>query len=281
MSRTPLRPLARAVMALALIAAPATLAGCGGHGSGAAAETRAGGTPYPLRGIYSRDGSPTGFDDEARLGFNLIDTAPDRSELKALQARGLKGFIWLGGYSNTRCAFNESDAWVRAHVRAIAGSPAIAGYFIDDEPDAALCPTAPAQMKARSALVKSIDPRPPTFIASYQVDQFARFAHTVDIIALDHYPCSHSHGCDYSVIDQEAAEADRLGIRYWGVIQAHGDEWYRVPTPAELREEFDHWRATRMEGYLVFAWRWPRDQPSLWLQNNLALQRALAAENAR
>jgi len=276
------RWLGRAGLAAALLALSAALAACGGDPeTRAAAQSRATGTPYPLRGIYSRDSSPTGFDDEAKLGFNLIDTTPEPAELEALQAHGLKGFIWLGGYSNTTCRFNEGDAWVRTHVRAIAGSPAIAGYFIDDEPDAALCPTAPAQIKARSALVKSIDPGPPTFIASYQVDQFARFAHTTDIIALDHYPCSHSHGCDFSVIDEEAAEADRLGIRYWGVIQAHGDDWYRVPTPAELHQEFEHWRATRMEGYLVFAWRWPRDQPSLWLQDNQPLRAQLAVENAR
>jgi hypothetical protein len=259
----------------------AALTACGGHGTGDAAEARAAGTPYPLRGIYSRDSSPTGFDDEAKLGFNMIDTAPDPAELKVLRARRLKGFIWLGGYSNTKCEFNESDRWVRRHVRAIAGSPAIGGYFIDDEPDAALCPSAPAQIKARSALVKSIDPKPPTFMASYQVDQFARFAHATDIMALDHYPCSHSHGCDFSVIDEEAAEADRLGIRYWGVIQAHGDDWYRVPTPAELHQEFAHWRATRMEGYLVFAWRWPAGHPSLWLERNGPLRAKLAAENGR
>jgi len=280
MRRSP-RRLGRVALAAGLLAVLAALAACAGdQRAGGAAEARARSTPYPLRGIYSRDSSPTGFDDEAKLGFNMIDTAPQPAELRALQARGLHGFVWLGGYSNTTCQFNESDTWVRTHVRAIAGSRAIAGYFIDDEPDAALCPSAPTQVKSRSALVKSIDPGPPTFISSYQVDQFARFAHTTDIMALDHYPCTHSHGCDFSVIDQEAAEADRLGIRYWGVVQAHGDDWYRVPTPAELHQEFEHWRATRMEGYLVFAWRWPPGQPSLWLRDNQPLRAQLAAENA-
>jgi hypothetical protein len=34
-----------------------------------------------------------------------------------------------------------------------------------------------------------------------------------------------------------------------------------------------------MRGYLVFAWRWPPGHPSLWLQNDRALQAQLAREN--
>lgn len=120
----------------------------------------------------------------------------------------------------------------------------------------------------------------PTFLVTYHVDQLAMFAGTVDIIGLDRYPCKISlNGCDYSVIDRQAAETDRLGIRYWGVIQAHGDDYYKLPTPAELHEEFVHWRATNMEGYLVFSWRWPEIDPSLWLANHPELQAQLAEEN--
>jgi hypothetical protein len=53
-----------------------------------------------------------------------------------------------------------------------------------------------------------------------------------------------------------------------------------VPTPEELHQQFVHWRATNMEGYLVFAWRYPDDDPSLWLANNPALLAQLALENA-
>ena len=98
---------------------------------------------------------------------------------------------------------------------------------------------------------------------------------------MDHYPCSIPNGCQYSYIDQQAAEADRLGIRYWGVIQAVGDgSYYRPPTPEELHEQFVHWRATNMEGYLVFSWRWPEDGSALQLANNLELQAQFAIENA-
>ena len=233
------------------------------------------GSPYPIRGIYDRD-----IDPQAALGFNFIDSGPYRDQMDVLAARGLKGFIWLGGYSNTTCTFNYTDDWVRSHVAAIAGHPAVGAYYIDDEPNAAACPGAPAQMKTRSDLVKSIDPGPPTFIVQYHVDQFKLFAGTVDLLGIDRYPCSIKYGCDYSKIDAAAAEADRLGVRYWGVVQAHGDAWYRVPTPEELHQEFVHWRATHMEGYLVFAWRFPDNDPSMWLANNPALQDQLAVENS-
>jgi hypothetical protein len=235
---------------------------------------------YSVRGMYDRDFSATGFDDEAALGFNYIDSGPSR-DFDELAAHGLKGFVWLGGYSNDTCGFNQVDDWVRSHVAAIAGNPGVGAYFIDGEPDAAKCPNAPAQMRARSDLVKSIDPGATTFLVTYKIEQFKLFAGTVDVLGLDKYPCSISHGCDYPKIGAEAAEADRLGVRYWGVIQAHGDAWYKVPTVDELHQEFEHWRATNMEGYLVFAWRFPDDLPQNWLANNPELQARLAVENAR
>jgi hypothetical protein len=274
---------------LALAAVTALSAPVSGSGSAQVTKSKR----YSFRGVYDRDFSVTGFDHQAAIGFNLIDSGPQRYQMRALVGRGLKGLIWLGGYSNTTCTFNESDNWVRSHVKAVARrrdrrsryrlrrKSGVGAYLIDDEPRAAECPTAPAQMKARSRLVKSIDPRPPTLIVTNRDEELKRFARTVDIIGLDHYPCSIRDGCEYSKIDAQAAKADRLGIRYWGVIQATGNDWYKVPTPEELHQQFVHWRATNMEGYLVFAWHFPDDNPSLWLANNPALQRQLAIENAR
>jgi hypothetical protein len=235
---------------------------------------------YDVRGVFERDLSATGFDDEAAVGFNHIDSGPYEEDIAPLADRGLKGFIWLGGYSNTSCRFEESDNWVRSRVQAIAGHAGVGAYFIDDEPDAAKCPTAPDQMRARSDLVKSLDPGATTFLVTYHVDQLRLFAGTVDVLALNKYPCSYQYGCRYHLINMQVAEADRLGVRYWGVIQAHGDDWYKVPTPDELHRQFEYWRRSNMEGYLVFSWRWPEWDPSLWLANNSALRHQLAEENA-
>jgi hypothetical protein len=237
--------------------------------------------PYPVRGIFDRDFSATGFDDEAALGFNFIDSNAYPEDVLPLAARGLEGFVWLGGYDSTTCVFNKSDDWIRSHVAALAGTPGVGAYVVDDEPDAARCPSAPAQIASRSALVKSIDPARPTSIIVYKDDQLPLFAGTADVIAIDKYTCSLANGCDYGKIDDVAAIADRLGIRYWGVLQAAGDDWYEVPSPAELHQQFEHWRATNMEGYLVFAWSWPTWDASLWLANHVPLQQQLAAENAR
>ena len=256
----------------------------GGHvPSGGLARSRRG-PRYALRGVYDRDSSPTGFDHEAALGFNFIDSSPSRSQMNTLARRRLKGFVWLGGYSNDSCTFRNSDQWVRSHVATIARSPGVGAYFIDDEPDASKCPTAPAQMRARSRLVKSIDRRPkrPTFIVLQRPEQLKLFARTVDVIGLDRYPCKvHLNGCDFSIIRRQSAEANRLRIRYWGVIQAHTDGYYKLPTPAELHQQFVHWRRTKMEGYLVFAWRWPEDEPENWLANRPELLAQLAKENAQ
>ena len=70
-------------------------------------------------------------------------------------------------------------------------------------------------------------------------------------------------------------------MRYWGVLQAYADDWYRMPTPDEMHQQFEHWRSTNMEGYLVFAWRYPDDSPSTWLAHDSALKAQLAIENAR
>jgi hypothetical protein len=236
--------------------------------------------PYEIRAVFERDGSRTGFDEQAALGFNTFDSGPWPEDLDPLAARGLKGFVWLGGYSNESCAFRESDDWVRDRVRAIAGHPAVAAYLIDDEPLAEECPRAPAQVRARADLVKSIDPGPPTFVVLYRVEELASFAGTVDVLAVDRYPCSRRHGCDFAKIDEAVAELDRLGVRYWGVLQAHGDNWYQVPSPAQLHEQFVRWRASNMEGYFVFSWRWPDRRPALWLANHPELQAQLAKENA-
>jgi hypothetical protein len=273
------RLLIAVIFSTTLVAATGCASASHSDGDSPAVSTRTA-PEYAVRGIYDRDSSATGFDDEAALGFNLIDSDVF-DDFDELAARDLRGFVWLGGYSNVSCSFREDDTWIRKHVSAIAGNPGVGAYFIDDEPDAAKCPRAPAQMKARSDLVKSIDPGPPTFLVTYKIDQFNLFAHTVDVLGLDVYPCSVEGGCDYTKIDVQAAQADELGVRYWGVIQAFGDDWYKLPTSDELHRQFVHWRATKMGGYLVFAWRHPDGMRSLWLANDEELQQQLAKENAR
>src|SRR5207245_2301612 len=119
----------------------------------------------------------------------------------------------------------------------------------------------PALYRARTALVRSIDPEHPTFTVLQVSDHGNRFAYapwlgTVDIVGLDVYPCNHTEStCDLSKIDDAVAAARQQGLtRFWAVVQDFQDGFYRIPTPDELRLEFEHWDRSSMSGYFVFSW---------------------------
>jgi hypothetical protein len=209
-------------------------------------------------------------------------TNPFRADLDTLEAKGLKGIVWLGQGYNSTCGWEYDDQWIRAHVGAVAGHPAILAYYLGDEPSAHLCPQAPAAYRARSALVKALDPIHPTFTLLQVNDHGDRFAYapwrgTVDILGFDVYPCNFSEpSCGFGKIDQAVAAAAASGITgYWAVIQDFQDSFYRLPTSAELAEEFARWDRSSMAGYLVFSWHWK----SLSLDSQPANVAELKAEN--
>lgn len=199
----------------------------------------------------------------AMAGFNVVMTGPFLDDLDRLQARGLKGIVWLGQGYNSTCGWEYDDQWIRSHVGAVAGNPAILAYYLGDEPSAHLCPQAPAAYRARSALVKSLDPGHATFTVLQVNDHGDRFAYAawrgaVDILGFDVYPCNFGQpACDFTKIDQAIAAARQAGITtYWGVIQDFQDDFYRLPTPAQLAQEFSRWDRSAMSGYLVFSWHY-------------------------
>ncbi len=217
------------------------------------------------RGIYGSDSTATGYDAVATRGFNLVEVSPSRGSLDALTARGLRGFVWLGGWDNTTCTFEYGDQRVHNLVAAIAGHPALQFYYVGDEPYYSACPEGPAAYRQRTALIHSIDSGTPTYTVIAAWDEGANeefpYGHWVgaaDILGLDIYPCVRGDPvCDFGLIDRATAKAAQVGVRrYYGVIQAFQDDYYRLPTPAELHEEFAHWRPSRMEGYLVFSWNY-------------------------
>ncbi len=215
--------------------------------------------------MYGSDSSASGHDLIAAQGFNLVEVGADRSLLDALGARGLRGFVWLGGWDNRTCSFEYSDQRVRSLVAAIAGHPALGFYYVGDEPYFGACPSGPAAYRQRTALIHSIDSRTPTYtvIAAWDGGANEEFPYghwvgAVDILGLDIYSCVRGDPvCDFELIDRAVAKAAQVGVRrYYGVIQAFQDDYYRWPTPAELHEQFTRWRRSRMEGYLVFSWNY-------------------------
>src|SRR5215211_6899176 len=263
--------------------------------------------PYPLRGIYSRetDGS---FDRQTALGFNLIDSDPD--DLGDVNGTSEKAMVWVGSYDRSSCQFEMSDATLRSHVEAHIGDPRVAVWYLSNEPvfgGDADCPDVYAQHQARSELIHSIDPDAKTLVVidgnsgeagglpPYTLDEIPKWKDATDIVGINAYVCRQGEPCEYGWIDKLGQAAAAAGLNFWGQVQAFGEPAGqgfdmctdtkcgkpRLPTADELHEQFNHWRATKMTGYLVFQWRWPTTESSLWLANHPELQSQLSLENSR
>ena len=235
----------------------------------------------PYRYVYDHDRSPSGYDRIVASGFNLVDVGPYASSLDALTPLKAKGLVWLGDYDNTTCSWERSDSTIRSQVAGVKGHPNVAGYFISDEPQLNACPDAPAQHKARSALVKSLDPGrfTITVLDSNNPDStstYAAWRGTSDYQGLDPYPCRPGRPCDFAMIDRHIAAADAAGLRYWAVVQAFADSDWRWPTPDEESTMLRHWAASHWQGYAAFAWQWAGNS----LDDQPGLVRALATFNS-
>jgi hypothetical protein len=264
------------------------------------------GGPYPLRGLYSRE-TDGGFDRETALGFNLIDSGPD--DLSDVDGSSEKAMVWVGSYDRSSCQFEVSDAQLKAWVAAHVGDPRIAVWYLSNEPvfgGDANCPNVYAQHKARADLIHSVDPSAKTLVVidgnsgrasglpPYTLDEIPKWKDTTDIVAINAYVCRQGEACEYGWIDKLGQVAESAGLNFWGQIQAFGEPSGqgfemctdsacgkpRLPTPDELHQQFQHWRATEMSNYLVFEWRWPDNDSSVWLANHPELQSQLATENA-
>ena len=218
--------------------------------------------PFFVRGMYGRDSSATGLDIIGSVGFNAVTVQPDRSDLDDLSKANMKGIVWLWGYDDNTCSFNRSDAEIRSQIERIAGHPAILAYQIDDEPGNARtdgCSRVASQIRARSNLVKSIDPGAATYLVVSTWDgeeeyPYQYFAGSTDIMGLDVYPYS-GGDAHPSMIDRAIREADQDRVRrYWAVTQDFSDDHFDQPTAAQVAEQFRRWRRSRMEGYFVYHW---------------------------
>jgi len=255
-----------------------------------------GGVSPPVTGTFPRgmyentDGAHASLFQS--LGFTAVNVGASRSELDGDAALHLKGMVWLGDYDDASCTFTQSDASIAAQVDAIQGHPAILGYYIADEPEQALehCPDVAQQVRARSDLVKLHDPTRPTYIVvsngayvtGHVIEDYPYhyFVGAADVLGLDIYPCHQPAGspCDFADIDRAIAAANSQGVaRYYAVLQDFADSTWRRPTPAEVVTQFDHWAASRMEGYFIFSWDWAGNS----LDGNTAHQDMLRTENAR
>ena len=227
---------------------------------GQAAST-AGGAPA-FRYIYN---SSSAARTVVANGWNLIDVG-SKSSADELPA-GARGLVWVGDYDNSSCSWEMSNADLKADVRAARGDRKVFGWFFSDEPNPYRCPSAPAQHRARSDLVHSIDPRTRTVIVldsngfagratKDALLQLPLWRGAADYVGLDPYPCYQGSACDFSWIDKTIRAANAAGLSYWGVLQAFDDSSWRWPTAAELSHMVNQWARSRESGSMTFAWTW-------------------------
>jgi hypothetical protein len=213
--------------------------------------------PPRYRYMFSSEFAPVVV---ASQGWNLLDISllPAAYQLP----RRTRGVMWVGNYDNSTCDWEVSDAALTALIAPHAGDPKVAGYNISDEPVPNACPSAPAQHRARSALIHRLDPGKFTFMVmdsnsgQASLDQAPLWVGAADYVGLDPYPCYQNAPCNFGWIDAIIEAADRAGLSYWGVVQAFEDQEWRWPTPAEERHMLCQWARSRESGYVVFSWAW-------------------------
>ena len=220
------------------------------------------------RGIYTTRGAD--FARIAELGFRTVIVNPETEALDEIYSHGLTAMIYIGGFDKDACKFGWSDAKVTQRVQLVKEHPASGMYYIADEPHTH-CPKVVQQIRGRSQLVKSIDPTARTAIAENEAESFATLANTTDVMILSIYPCSHPRGCVLSKIDAAMNAVRAAGVEHpWAAPQSFGDDYYRVPSPEELRAIIDRWRAKGVEGFFTYTWNCCGDpetlanHPELW-----------------
>lgn len=239
-------PARRATLVVTVLVLVGILAGCG---TGAA-------EPDP-RSAFLAGIMDTADPVTLQYGFTIVDATPSTLDQVGPHQRAL---VWLGGYDNRLCRPNVDEADIRAWFAtdALARSPKVAGYLLADEPNTArTCPTAPMDLRQRSALVRSLDRdlTHPTYATIDDAGQFRAFRDSVDVIVTDPYPCRQHAVCDWSLIPRRIAALRAAGVtRYVGMLQLFADDQWRWPTPAELTMMITQWQHSDWEGELTFSW---------------------------
>jgi hypothetical protein len=185
-----------------------------------------------IRGTYGRDTTcqpPAGEDDNAchwgsgvanmlSAGFNVVQTDPfifngQDGGLRALGAEGLKGIVWMGGWSNSSCSFAMNNTDFATLVDQLTADSvahaAIYAYYVGDEPRLSACPTAPAAFAARTSLLHAHDAIGMSYTVIQDFDSggspdhgaayYNKWMGTVDVIGFDVYPCSFANGVDFNL----------------------------------------------------------------------------------
>ncbi len=212
-------------------------------------------TPAALPAGFQSYMTDTADPATAGFGFTLADVTA--TGLSGLTKQ--KGLVWVGNWTKTSCTWAVNDANLTALIAAhvMPNRAHLYGFYIADEPDNSTCPSAATALRARTALIHSLLPGYPTYAVIEFPSNYAKFNGSVDIMGIDPYPCHRGAACSTTEIPTYIAALRSAGVRrYWGVIQAFQDNYYRFPTAAELAAMVSQWKASGWSGQQTFAWRY-------------------------
>jgi hypothetical protein len=218
----------------------------------------------------------------ARLGFNLFDMGPTRSQIDALDP-GQQALVWLGNLDNTNCTPGYSWARFTAAVDQLASDKKVYGYFISDEPHPRICPDAAADIRARADYIHTHTRSQRVFIVVMDAArecgvamgcEYAAMRPSithVDLIGVDPFPCGPAW-CTPSHIDQEVRRAEASGIPASAIVpvfQVFGQtctsrksKYYALPTVAQLTDMLARWAALVPHPAFDFSYTWRSRGPA-------------------
>ncbi len=179
-------------------------------------------------------------------GSTLTGIPRLREVLDELQRRHLKLLFAIGPRRPTWEGISGESAIITAIVIGIKDHPALLGYYLADEPQAA----ADASVAANRSLITALDPSHPVVnvyedIYSDSRPRISRRPKIGDVAMVDPYPIGDASVQDMGMVDLAMKELRRgygtaAGASGWFTVQAHNLGLYypgklRSPTEEEMR----------------------------------------------
>ncbi|MBR3820282.1 MAG: hypothetical protein IKJ37_01530 [Kiritimatiellae bacterium] len=178
--------------------------------------------------------------------------------LKALNPinRDIRACLW--GRAKKPYTKEEAKRELIGRVRAVKDHPALLGWYIGDELDAASVP----YQQDLYRIMKSVDDQHPIYGVQDRTYDLRPFTMTFDVLGLDPYPVCKN---PVSMVTKMMREADVAIFRtrpHWGVPQTFSWQWFRereqnterFPSLAELRSMFWQFIANGANGLLPYAY---------------------------
>ncbi|MDL2255965.1 hypothetical protein LJC38_05235 [Parabacteroides sp. OttesenSCG-928-K15] len=140
-----------------------------------------------------------------------------------------------GGAKSASSDLRKKRELLREEIRIIKDHPALLSWYVADEPEGQGISV--ETLEEVYQIVREEDPYHPVSLVIMSAKAAVEYAHTCDIIMLDHYPVPNSPA--HEVIDYTQKMFDILQYQkaIWYVPQTFGgaEWWAREPTAAEIR----------------------------------------------